>query len=341
MSEKVLCAMSGGVDSSAAALFLLEKGYDVTGLTLKLASEGDRDIADAADVCKRIGIPHIALDMRDEFRRLVEIPFCEAYISGETPNPCVICNKYIKFGLLLDYADEHGFDRIATGHYASTAEYNGHTLISRADDKKKDQSYVLWQLPESTVKRVIFPLASLTKPKVREVSAGHGFRNADRTDSQDICFVPDGDYVAFIEKLTGYRCEPGSFTDKDGKVLGTHRGNIHYTVGQRKGLGISLGEPAYVLCRNAEDNSVTLCRDEDLFRREITLHDSRVSEAFPLPGRSEVKIRYAHKASPATVTDLGGGRLHIEFDEPQRAPAKGQSAVLYSGDLLCGGGFIE
>lgn len=341
MSEKVLCAMSGGVDSSAAALFLLEKGYDVTGLTLKLASEGDRDIADAADVCKRIGIPHIALDMRDEFRRLVEIPFCEAYISGETPNPCVICNKYIKFGLLLDYADEHGFDRIATGHYASTAEYNGHTLISRADDKKKDQSYVLWQLPESTVKRVIFPLASLTKPKVREVSAGHGFRNADRTDSQDICFVPDGDYVAFIEKLTGYRCEPGSFTDKDGKVLGTHRGNIHYTVGQRKGLGISLGEPAYVLCRNAEDNSVTLCRDEDLFRREITLHDSRVSEAFPLPGRFEVKIRYAHKASPATVTDLGGGRLHIEFDEPQRAPAKGQSAVLYSGDLLCGGGFIE
>lgn len=341
MSKKVLCAMSGGVDSSAAALFLLEKGYDVTGLTLKLASEGDRDIADAADVCKRIGIPHIALDMRDEFRRLVEIPFCEAYISGETPNPCVICNKYIKFGLLLDYADEHGFDRIATGHYASTAEYNGHTLISRADDKKKDQSYVLWQLPESTVKRVIFPLASLTKPKVREVSAGHGFRNADRTDSQDICFVPDGDYVAFIERLTGYRCEPGSFTDKDGKVLGTHRGNIHYTVGQRKGLGISLGEPAYVLCRNAEDNSVTLCRDEDLFRREITLHDSRVSEAFPLPGRFEVKIRYAHKASPATVTDLGGGRLHIEFDEPQRAPAKGQSAVLYSGDLLCGGGFIE
>lgn len=341
MSEKVLCAMSGGVDSSAAALFLLEKGYDVTGLTLRLASEGEKDIADAADVCRKIGIPHIALDMRAEFERLVERPFCEAYISGETPNPCVICNKYIKFGLLLGYADENGFERIATGHYASIAEYNGHTLIRRADDKKKDQSYVLWQLPESTVKRAIFPLASMTKPEVRDVSADHGFENAYRSDSQDICFVPDGDYVAFIERLTGYRCESGNFIDREGNILGTHRGNIRYTVGQRKGLGISLGEPAYVLCRNASDNSVTLGRDEDLFRCEITLHDSRVSEAFPLLGRFDVKIRYAHRASPATVTDLGGGRLRVEFDEPQRAPAKGQSAVLYSGDLLCGGGFIE
>ena len=341
MSEKVLCAMSGGVDSSAAALFLLEKGYDVTGLTLRLASSGDTDVSDAKEVCKALGIPHIALDMRADFERLVERPFCEAYISGETPNPCVICNKYIKFGLMLDYADENGFDRIATGHYAGIAEYNGHTLICRADDKKKDQSYVLWQLPESTVKRVIFPLASLTKSEIREISADHGLKSANRSDSQDICFVPGGDYVAFIERLTGYRCVPGNFIDRNGNVLGNHSGNIRYTVGQRKGLGISLGEPAYVLCRNAKDNSVTLGRDEDLFKREIQLHSAIVSEAFPLPGRFDVKIRYAHSAAPATVTDIGGGRLDVKFDEPQRAPAKGQSAVLYSGDLLCGGGFIE
>lgn len=333
--------MSGGVDSSAAALLLCDAGYDVTGVTLRLASDGECDVADAASVCRSIGIPHVALDMQKEFKSLVELPFCEAYLRGETPNPCITCNKYIKFGLLLNYADENGYELISTGHYVGKTEYRGHTLLRRADDEKKDQSYVLWQLPESTVKRALFPLCGLTKPEIRALTEARGLVTAKRSDSQDICFVPDGDYVAFIENLTGTHTPAGNYVDADGRVLGTHLGHVRYTVGQRKGLGIALGEPAFVTAKDPVANTVTLGKDAELFKREITVHSTRISEAFPLPWRFKVKLRYAHRAADAEVSDLGDGRLRIVFDEPQRAPAKGQSAVIYFDGMLCGGGFIE
>lgn len=338
--KKILCAMSGGVDSAAAALLLKRDGYDVTGVTM-LLSGNEKDAEDAASTCRAIGIEHITLDLRKEFEELVERPFCESYLKGETPNPCIICNKRIKLGKLLDYALEKGYDAIATGHYARLDVIDGHTVLKRATDVKKDQSYMLWQLSEDQLAHAVFPLAELTKEEIRAITANAELPSFDRRDSQDICFVPDGDYVSFIKKLVGHEPLPGDFVDGDGKVLGKHSGNIRYTVGQRKGLGISLGEPAYVLSRDPMANTVTLGRDAELYMSEITLCDINLSPILSLPCRAEVKIRYAHTAAPATVEQLDGDRLKVTFDEPQRAPAAGQSAVIYRDDLLVGGGFIQ
>ncbi len=332
--------MSGGVDSTAAALLLTRDGYDVTGVTL-LLSGNETDAADAAATCRSLGIGHITLDLRDEFTELVERPFCEAYLAGETPNPCVICNKRVKLGRLLDHATENGYDAVATGHYVRRVERNGRTLLRRAADEKKDQSYMLWQLSEEQLNRTVFPLAELTKDEIRTLVADAGLPKFDRPDSQDICFVPDGDYVSFIRGLTGHEPTPGDFVDREGNVLGRHQGNIRYTVGQRKGLGMGFGEPMYVLARDPIANTVMLGRNDDLYSREITVRDINISHIASFPARYDVKIRYAHKPCPATVESLGSDRLKITFDEPQRAPAPGQSAVFYLGDLLAGGGFIE
>ncbi len=340
MMKKILCAMSGGVDSAAAALLLQREGHDVTGVTM-LLSGNETDAADARATCERLGIGHITLDLRAEFVELVERPFCEAYLAGETPNPCVICNKRIKLGRLLEYADENGYDAVATGHYVRRTELEGPTLLRRAADEKKDQSYMLWQLSEKQLSRTVFPLAELTKDEIRALVAKSGLPKSDRPDSQDICFVPDGDYVSFIEKLTGHIPTPGDFVDREGNVLGRHQGNIRYTVGQRKGLGMGFGEPMYVLSRDPIANTVTLGKNDDLFCREITVRGINLSHIASFPARYDVKIRYAHKPCPATVESLDSDRLKITFDEPQRAPAKGQSAVLYLDDLLAGGGFIE
>ncbi len=338
--KKILCAMSGGVDSAAAALLLSRDGYDVTGVTL-LLSGNETDAADAAETCRALGIQHITLDLKKEFVELVERPFCEAYLAGQTPNPCVICNKQIKLGLLLDYALENGYDAVATGHYVRLAEKDGHVILHRAADEKKDQSYMLWQLSEDRLSRAVFPLAELAKDEIRKLVSDAGLPKFDRPDSQDICFVPDGDYVSFIKKLTGHEPTAGDFIDRDGKVIGKHQGNIRYTVGQRKGLGVGFGEPVYVLSRDPAANTVTLGKNDDLFRREIVIHEINLSHIASFPARYDVKIRYAHKPCPATVERLGSDRLKITFDEPQRAPASGQSAVLYLGDLLAGGGYIE
>ena len=332
--------MSGGVDSSAAALILKEQGYDVTGATM-LLSGNENDARDSADVCRVIGIPHVVLDMRERFVDEVERPFCDSYIAGETPNPCIICNKRIKFGAFLDYATENGFDLIATGHYVKKDILDGVPVIRCASDKRKDQSYMLWQLSSQQIERSVFPLAELTKDEIRAICSDAGLSVASRKDSQDICFVPDGDYASFITKLTNYTSVEGNYIDENGKVLGKHKGNIHYTVGQRKGLGIALGEPAYVLAKNVADNTVTLGKNESLFKKILTAHSANITANTHLPGRFDVKIRYAHTASSATVRDLGNGRLEIEFDEPQRAPACGQAAVIYLGDGLVGGAFIE
>ena len=332
--------MSGGVDSAAAALLLKRDGYDVTGVTM-LLSGNEKDAEDAASTCRAIGIEHITLDLRREFVELVERPFCEAYLKGETPNPCIICNKRIKLGKLLDYALEGGYDAVATGHYTRLDTLDGHTVLKRAADAKKDQSYMLWQLSEDQLSRVVFPLADLTKDEIRTLTADTELPGFDRRESQDICFVPNGDYVSFIKELTGHEPLPGDFVDSFGKLIGKHSGNVRYTIGQRKGLGISLGEPAYVLRRDPIANTVTLGRDAELYRSEITLRDVNLSPILSLPCRAEVKIRYAHTAAPAAIESLEDGRLKVVFDQPQRAPASGQSAVIYRDDLLVGGGFIQ
>lgn len=332
--------MSGGVDSAAAALLLKNKGYDVVGVTM-LLSGNERDAADAEKVCRTIGIPHITLDLKKKFTELVEIPFCDSYLNGETPNPCVICNKRIKFGALSEYAAKNGFDRMATGHYASKGVLNGHTVIRRASDEKKDQSYMLWQLSEEQISRTEFPLAELTKTQVRQLTEKYSLPNSDKSDSQDICFVPDGDYVSFIKNMTGYIPQCGNYTDISGNIIGKHCGHICYTVGQRKGLGVAFGEPRYVQSKDAASNTVVLGTDDELYTNELTIHGINLMPSIKLPNKFDVKIRYAHKAQPAIAEDIDNGRLRISFETPQRAPAKGQSAVMYLGDLLVGGGFIE
>ena len=338
--QKVLVAMSGGVDSSVAAAVLLEQGYEVVGATM-LLSENEADARDAKNTCDILRVPHVTLDRRKEFEEYVKSPFAKSYAVGETPNPCIVCNKKIKFGTFLDYAEENGFDLIATGHYVQKSFFNGVPVIKCADDKKKDQSYVLWQLSEHQISRAIFPLCGMTKSEARSVAERYGFVSAHKSDSQDICFVPDGDYAGYIEKNHGIIPISGNFTDTEGNIIGQHSGIINYTVGQRKGLGIAFGEPRYVVAKNPENNTVTLGRNEDLFTTYVKVREVNVSRAFEFPGSFEVKIRYGHSAQPATVTLGENGSAEITFTEPQRAPAPGQSAVIYSGDLLVGGGIIE
>ena len=337
--NKILCAMSGGVDSAAAALLLKKDGYDVTGATMLLA-DNENDARDAARICDLIGIPHLTIDAKSDFQKYVKSDFCCEYLKGNTPNPCIVCNKYIKFGVFLDYALANGFDGIATGHYVRKSELDRRILIKCASDEKKDQSYMLWQLSEDQIERSLFPLGEMTKPEIREIAAAHGFFNSDRKDSQDICFVPDGEYAAFVKENTDWSPIPGDFLDAHGNVIGHHKDQLYYTIGQRKGLGMGFGEPMYVLSKNAEKNTVTLGRNEELFRAEVDIRDTN----FIIPPSEDtpyyVKIRYAHKAAPARVYMLDGGRVKIVFDTPQRAPAAGQSAVIYKDSLLIGGGFI-
>lgn len=338
--KKVLVAMSGGVDSSVAAVVLARQGYEVSGATM-LLSGNEEDARDAKLTCDRLGIRHFTLDLKDKFNELVKLPFSESYLNGETPNPCVTCNKYIKFGLFLDFALEHGFDLIATGHYVKRGEVNGVPVIQCADDIKKDQSYVLWQLSEFQIAHAVFPLSGMEKPEARRIAEEMDLVSAHKSDSQDICFVPDGNYAGFITESTGVKSIPGSFVDANSNILGKHSGIINYTVGQRKGLGIAFGEPRYVLSKNVSENTVVLGSNDDLFKKTVILREVNLSLAFDLEGKFGVKIRYAHAASPASLELCTDGCLKVEFDEPQRAPAPGQSAVIYRDGYLVGGGIIK
>lgn len=341
--EKILVGMSGGVDSSAAALILKEKGYSVTGLTLKLCKEDkEQDINDAKAVCEKLGIEHLTLDLKNEFKEKVIDEFINQYKIGLTPNPCLECNKYIKFGKMLELALEKGFDKIATGHYARVEKKGERFILKKAIDISKDQSYVLYSLTQHQLKHLELPLGCLTKPEIRAKAEESGLVNANRPDSQDICFVPNGDYAAFIEESGGFVSEKGNYTDINGNILGKHQGVIHYTIGQRKGLGIALGKPQFVIDKSSETNTVVLGDEENLFKKEVLVSDVNFIPFDKLEREMRVtaKLRYRHAEQPATIYPIDDTKVKILFDEPQRAPSSGQGAVFYDGDMVVGGGKI-
>ncbi len=341
MSEKILVAMSGGVDSSVAIQLLLQQGYEVSGAIMRLC--GTEAIADAAAVASKMNIPFETIDKSAEFGREVIGKFAADYFGGITPNPCIECNKKLKFGEFLKHAVAGGYDKIATGHYARIEKnvQTGLYELKKAADDSKDQSYFLYFLSQAELSRILFPLGSYTKPEIRSIAEREGLLTAKKKDSQDICFVKDKDYAEIIEKYMGKSSPAGDFTDINGKVLGRHSGIINYTIGQRKGLGIALGKPQFVISKNAENNTVVLGEEEQLFKTTVKVENvSFVSgEVLEEPFSAEVKLRYAMKPMKATVT-VNGRSAVVEFETPQRAPSAGQAAVFYSGDCVLGGGTI-
>lgn len=348
---KVCVAMSGGVDSAGAALLLQQQGLDVSGVTLLLHNcknlpgnpNESTETLSARTVAEAIHIPHTVLDRRELFQQKVMSRFVSEYTAGRTPNPCVDCNREIKFGALLDWALDHGADYLATGHYAKVGydEAAGRWLLLRGDDRSKDQSYVLYQLTQFQLSHLILPVGTYEKPVLRQLAEEAGLPNAQRSDSQDICFIPDGDYVGFLKEC-GVTPVPGDFVDESGKVLGRHKGLECYTIGQRKGLGISANEPVYVLRKDQETGTVVLGPNRELFRRE--LEADRVNW-ISIPGltgpiRVTAKTRYSQKEAAATVEPLENGRIRVVFDEPQRAITAGQAVVLYDSEKVVGGGTI-
>ena len=336
---RALIALSGGVDSSVAAYLMKQAGYDCVGASLRLLDSADT--ADAKAVAKALDIPFYAFDMREEFKKEIIDEFISSYENGLTPNPCVICNRVFKFGYLYDKAKELGCDYIVTGHYAKIVEQNGEFSLRKSQNTAKDQSYFLYSVKSDMLPKIIFPLEDYSKDEIRKIAADLGFSTATKKDSQDICFIPNGDYAAVIESLTGKDYKKGDFIDLNGKKLGTHSGIIRYTIGQRKGLGIALGKPMFVGKKDATANTVTLCDDNELYS------DSLVAKEFNWLKKPDVaeftckaRIRYRHIEQPATVT-LEGDKVYIKFNEPQRAITPGQSVVLYDDDMVLGGGIIE
>ena len=346
--------MSGGVDSSVASLLIKEAGYEATGITMKLYGGelpenstntccSEDDIADARAVCNRLQIPYYVFNFTDCFNEQVISRFIEAYENGSTPNPCIDCNRYIKFDRLMKRMEELKIDFVVTGHYARIeySEKLGRYVLKKAVDDTKDQSYVLYSLTQYQLSHTLFPLGSMNKTEVRKIAEENGFINAKKHDSQDICFVPDGKYAEFIERYTGKTYENGDFVDKDGKILGEHKGIIRYTIGQRKGLGLALPAPMYVFKKDLENNKVILGSNDDLFTSELYADNINLitTDRITEPIRIKAKVRYNQKEQPATAEQIGG-KLHIVFDEPQRAICKGQAVVMYDGDTVVGGGTI-
>ena len=340
--------MSGGVDSSVAALLVMEKCKNTAGATMRLHSAGGigdaglRDVADAKLVADHLGIPHYVFELEEEFKKYVIDYFVNEYKACRTPNPCVVCNRHMKFDMFFREAEKYGFTHMATGHYAKIGKQGDRAVLQKAADLKKDQSYFLYSLTNEQLKRTLFPLGDLTKQEIRNIAEEHGFITAKKTDSQDVCFIPDGDYAGFIERYTGETFPEGKFLDTDGNILGTHKGIIRYTVGQRKGLGLSLPCPMYVCEKRKEDNSVILCKNEELFSKTLDAGDFNWS-ACDLPSspiKAEAKIRYSSHQESCTVIPTGENTVHIEFSSPQRAPSKGQAVVVYDGNTVIGGGTI-
>lgn len=342
--SKALVAMSGGVDSSAAAYLAIQEGYDCIGSTMVLC-QSTQDISDAEAVAQRLGIPFHAFDARLYFRNQVQEPFVRSYEEGETPNPCILCNKQLKFGFLLDRAMELGCSYIVTGHYARVRqdENTGRWLLLKASDVAKDQSYFLSTLTQDQLSHIFFPLGELSKEQARQLAEQQQFINARKRDSQDICFIPDGDYPAFLERFTGKQYVAGDFLDQDGNVVGRHRGAICYTLGQRKGLGIAMGQPVYVCDKDMVANTVTVAPNETLFHSSLLATDWSwfPIETLTQPLRCMAKARSRMTEQPATAYPEENGIIRVVFDEPQRALTPGQTVVLYDGDTVIGGGCIR
>lgn len=347
--KRIIVAMSGGVDSSVAALLLKKQGYEIAGLTMSLGIsdqvEGDgmkrgsaEEIEDARRVCRMLDIDHYVIDFASELEDKVIQPFISEYLRGRTPNPCVECNRSIKFNTLMDKALSLGFDAIATGHYARIEQINNRYCLRKPKDKKKDQTYFLYVLKTSALPRIVFPLADLTKNEVRQKAKEAGLPVSEKTDSQDVCFIPQKRLDVFL-KNRSIRIEPGPIIYRDGKQLGRHRGIAHYTIGQRTGLGISWPVPLYVLAIDAAKNEV-IVGEKTCLKAEGLISDKVNLLVDCLPSQAVVKIRYAHRGVKSRVS-LKEGELCVQFDEPQEAVAPGQSAVLYEEDTLLGGGIIK
>ena len=353
--DRVLVAMSGGVDSSVAALLLKREGRDVVGVfmrngvALPAGAGSDRpccgvaDAYDARRVADRLGIPFYVLDFEEGFRRLID-GFCEAYDRGETPNPCILCNRDLKFGRLLDYAGSVEAGEVSTGHYARVERREGRVLLRRGADASKDQSYVLFALPQEALARSRFPLGGMAKPEVRALAREAGLPVTDKPESMEICFVPGDDYRALLRERIPGRIREGDLLHADGRVLGRHPGHQFFTIGQRHGLGVALGTPAYVVRIDPATNTVVLGDVEGLLSGTCTVRDVLWGADPPEAGtslRAAVQIRSQHRAAPAAVTVRAGGRAEIRFDSPQRAVTPGQAAVFYEGEIVLGGGWIE
>ncbi len=354
--NQALIAMSGGVDSAVAAL-LLKDSYNLTGITMYLWNENntvslpdgfcppiDDNSREAQQIASALGFPHLTVSLQNAFCENIIKSFISEYRNAKTPNPCVNCNRVLKFGRLFEIAQELNIPYLATGHYAKivigeTGEYELH----RAADLSKDQSYFLWGIKKELLPFILFPLGDYTKPQIRELAARQGFTNASRSDSQDICFVPDGNYISFIEKHDAPCNTVGNFIDTEGNILGQHGGIERYTIGQRKGLGIALGVSMFVGKKNITDRTVTLCSDNELYRKNLRAHSTNLLTCLPnnTPLRYEVKIRYRHTPAPATVIFSENNCVSVEFDEAQRAISPGQSVVFYDKDRVIGGGIIE
>ncbi|MBQ9532103.1 MAG: tRNA 2-thiouridine(34) synthase MnmA [Eubacterium sp.] len=351
--KKAIIAMSGGVDSSVAAYFMKDRGFDCIGATMKLYDNEDigissektccslSDIEDARAVCRRLGMPYYVFNFKDEFEEKVIDKFVKTYEAGATPNPCIDCNRYLKFEKLMQRMKELDYDYIVTGHYADIEEKDGRFYLKKGKDLSKDQSYVLYSLTQNQLSHTIFPLGKFSKSEIREIAEREGFLNARKHDSQDICFVPDGDYAKFIEEHFGKKYPDGDFVDINGNVLGKHSGIIRYTIGQRKGLGIAAGKPVYVCKKNIEKNQVVLGSNEDLLSDFLEAEDFNWIYEKPVDKiKCKAKTRYNMTEQPCEVW-CDGERVFVKFDSPQRAVTSGQAVVLYDDEYVIGGGTIK
>lgn len=343
--KKALIAMSGGVDSSVSAYLMQKAGYTCEGAIMQLHNyKVSTDAEDARRVAEKLSMPFHVIDARPEFDEKVVRNFISCYERGATPNPCIQCNRHLKFDLFMQRAMELGCDTVVTGHYARIRydETSGRYLLLKAADLSKDQSYVLYCLNQEQLSHTAFPLGELTKEQARSIAEEKGFINARKKDSQDICFVPDGDYVAFMERYTGKQYAPGDYLDLNGKVVGRHKGAVCYTLGQRKGLNLAMGAPVYVCAKDMAKNTVTVGPNEALFARGLVADNWNWIPFAELtePMRVTARARYNQKEQPATVYPGENGAAKVVFDDPQRAMTPGQAVVLYDGDRVVGGGTI-